>query len=234
MSSENGLQDMLDTVLNVKPGYPPYEIYTMQLRDEVKGLSQIVNKQEPKSVLEIGTAKGGSLYIWSRYLNTIENIVSLDLPGGEFGGGYSEQKATLFQNFSPSTKMAFIRDNSHRSEVYEKVKKLADNKFDFIFIDGDHTYDGVKKDFEMYSDLVSEGGIIALHDIVEHPDEEQEVQSRRETQNDLEERHLVWAESHSQCDVKKFWDEEVVTQYETEEIISHEKQTWAGIGVVYM
>jgi len=36
---------------------------------------------------------------------------------------------------------------------------------DFLFIDGDHSYEGVKKDFEMYSPLVKKEGIIAFHDI---------------------------------------------------------------------
>ena len=49
----------------------------------------------------------------------------------------------------------------------QKIKAiLKDNKVDFIYIDGDHNYEGVKKDFEMYSPLVRKGGIIAFHDIV--------------------------------------------------------------------
>jgi hypothetical protein len=39
----------------------------------------------------------------------------------------------------------------------------------FLFIDGDHTYEGVKKDFEMYSPLIRKGGFIAFHDIVPGP-----------------------------------------------------------------
>ena len=34
-------------------------------------------------------------------------------------------------------------------------------------IDGDHTYEGVKQDFEMYSPLVRDGGLIGFHDVVE-------------------------------------------------------------------
>jgi len=35
-----------------------------------------------------------------------------------------------------------------------------------LFIDWDHSYEGVKKDFEMYLPLVKEGGIVAFHDIL--------------------------------------------------------------------
>ena len=37
---------------------------------------------------------------------------------------------------------------------------------DFLFIDGDHTRAGVERDFTTYSELVADGGAIALHDIV--------------------------------------------------------------------
>jgi hypothetical protein len=35
---------------------------------------------------------------------------------------------------------------------------------DFIFIDGDHSYDGLRQDWEAWSGLVGAGGFIALHD----------------------------------------------------------------------
>jgi predicted O-methyltransferase YrrM len=38
-------------------------------------------------------------------------------------------------------------------------------KFDTIFIDGDHSYDGVKFDFDNALPLLEEGGIIIFHDI---------------------------------------------------------------------
>jgi predicted O-methyltransferase YrrM len=37
-------------------------------------------------------------------------------------------------------------------------------KVDFIFIDGDHSYDGISKDWRLYADKVRPGGIMALHD----------------------------------------------------------------------
>ena len=85
---------------------------------------------------------------------------------------------------------------------------LAGREIDLLFIDGDHTYEGVKKDFEMYSPLVGQGAIIAFHDIVVHPPE-------------------------SGCEVSKFW-REIKDNYESEEIVKDWGQDWAGIGVVYV
>jgi len=81
-------------------------------------------------------------------------------------------------------------------------------KLDFLFIDGDHTYEGVKRDFKMYSSLVKKGGIIAFHDIVEH-------------------------DPNSKCKVNRFWNE-VKNDYESLEIVEDKKQKWAGIGVIYL
>jgi predicted O-methyltransferase YrrM len=40
----------------------------------------------------------------------------------------------------------------------------GDANFDFVFIDGDHSYDGLKQDWEGWSALIAPGGLIALHD----------------------------------------------------------------------
>ena len=37
-------------------------------------------------------------------------------------------------------------------------------RLDFVFVDGDHSYDGLRVDYEGFSPLIAKGGIIALHD----------------------------------------------------------------------
>lgn len=39
-----------------------------------------------------------------------------------------------------------------------------DLKIDFLHIDADHSYEGVKQDFELYSKILNKGGIISIHD----------------------------------------------------------------------
>lgn len=75
----------------------------------------------------------------------------------------------------------------------------------FLSIDGDHTYEGVKQDFKMYSGLVER--VIALNDIVHHP-------------------------CVPDCQVDRFW-EEIKRKYKNKEIISSKNQNWAGIGIVF-
>jgi predicted O-methyltransferase YrrM len=35
---------------------------------------------------------------------------------------------------------------------------------DFLFIDGDHSYDGLKEDWEGWNGLIAPGGVVGLHD----------------------------------------------------------------------
>lgn len=60
----------------------------------------------------------------------------------------------------------FIKAKSE--EAYYNFFILQDIKIDFLFIDGDHSYEGVKNDFELYSKIMSENGIIMLHDTDEY------------------------------------------------------------------
>lgn len=57
----------------------------------------------------------------------------------------------------------FIHGDSKKQETLDELKIwLNGRKIDLLFIDGDHSYDGVKKDYELYSPLAN---VIAMHDI---------------------------------------------------------------------
>jgi hypothetical protein len=130
---------------------------------EYAELANRVAESEPETVLEIGTARGGSLFLWARFLDTVSHICSLDL--GSHIDNF-EERTQLFERFA-DINMDFVIADSHLPSTREKVAHLFyDQPIDFLLIDGDHSYEGVKSDFEMYSDLVSDGGLIAFHDIV--------------------------------------------------------------------
>lgn len=70
-----------------------------------------------------------------------------------------EEESSFFRsNFYPR----LIKSTS--IDAYYDFFVRQDIQIDFLFIDGDHSYEGVKSDFELYSNLLSPKGIIVLHD----------------------------------------------------------------------
>ena len=143
-------------------------LYCIQSKEELLPVLRKIKAQSPKVVLEIGTAGGATLFMLTRVADPTATVISLDLPDGPFGGGYSEQRVPLYQAFAqPEQTMHLMREDSHQPATLDKLKDLLQGRqIDFALIDGDHTYEGVKQDYEMYADLVRPGGLIAFHDIV--------------------------------------------------------------------
>ena len=91
------------------------------------------------------------------------------------------------------------------------------DKLDFLFIDGDHSYEGSKADFLLYKNYVREGGLIAFHDIV--PDiTTQKGSPVMLSKSEAGEVYLLWKE------LKK--------QYKHHEFVEDWKQDGLGIGVI--
>ena len=56
--------------------------------------------------------------------------------------------------------------DSHDPATLATLRRTLDGRrIDFLFVDGDHSYEGVRRDFELYTPFVRSGGIVALHDI---------------------------------------------------------------------
>ena len=139
---------------------------------EIEELYKVICDLNPKRVLEIGTARGGTLYLWTQAAQKEATLVSVDLPGGEFGGAYPASRVPFYQAFAQAAqKLHLLRMDSHLPQTKTAVSELfAGSKIDFAFIDGDHSYEGVKADFLQYGPLVRPGGVIAFHDILPRPD----------------------------------------------------------------
>ncbi len=103
----------------------------------------------------------------------------------------------------------FLRADSHDPQTLKRLRViLNDRPIDFLMIDGDHTYSGVKSDFEDYGPLVRSGGLVAFHDIAPGPAE-------------------------NVGGVPDFW-REVKSRFDHEEFVEDWKQGGFGIGVIRM
>ena len=54
-----------------------------------------------------------------------------------------------------------------RMDSVEAAKRVEDGSLDFVFIDGDHSYDGCKRDIAAWTPKVKLGGWIGGHDYSE-------------------------------------------------------------------
>lgn len=70
----------------------------------------------------------------------------------------SDEESFYRREFGPR----FIKETSENAFYNFFVPQ--DIKIDVLFIDGDHSYEGVKLDFDLYSTILSENGIIIIHD----------------------------------------------------------------------
>lgn len=143
-----------------------------QKQPELEQLIELLLERRPRVVLEIGTMDGGTLSAWCDVAPSKALIVSVDLPGGEWGGGYSTDREPHIRGFAgPDQKIVLIKGDSHTNEIRNKVSAVLPDPIDFLFIDGDHSSKGVANDFFDYRTLVAPGGLVAFHDILPHPQE---------------------------------------------------------------
>ena len=126
-------------------------------------------------VIEIGSLYGWTLRHFIHYSQPSSTVLAIDLPVRNFVGPHDWRVEKQEKNYKEEwpkwskenmTKLYLIPDSSQKQQTLDKTKEIFNNELiDFLFIDGDHTYNGVRKDYEMYGPLVRKGGIIAFHDI---------------------------------------------------------------------
>jgi predicted O-methyltransferase YrrM len=135
------------------------------LGDSAWLLYGLARSLKPKVCVEIGSARGRS-------------ACAIGLALRRNGGGrlyaIDPHSPTNWNDTNSVDSFAIINDHLRRAGVdgfVEIVRKTSgdaargwDKKIDLIFIDGDHSYEGVKSDWDLFLPHLNEFGVVVFHD----------------------------------------------------------------------
>jgi cephalosporin hydroxylase len=181
-----------------------------QKRAEILALLQLLQEVKPTRICEIGTAAGGTLALLCQVAASEARVLSIDI------GYRPEQIAANTRLAMRGQQVKCLAADSHAAETLHEVKDwLGGAKLDFLFIDGDHSFEGVSSDFALYRPLVrADEGIVAFHDIVP----------------DFKTRFGI-VTTADVGEVPKFWSQ-LKMEATTSEFVEDPEQDGMGIGVV--
>jgi cephalosporin hydroxylase len=130
---------------------------------ELRKFIDLLRERNVTRYLEIGARHGDTFYDVMCSLPAGSLGVAVDFPGGLWGTlkSMNALDRACVHLIEKGYRIKKILGNSTVPEIIDRVKCFG--QFDAALIDGDHTYNGVKNDWKIYSPMAS---IVALHDIV--------------------------------------------------------------------
>lgn len=135
-----------------------------QIPEEIWPFAEWLWNRRPHNVLEIGVRHGGTSALWHGLCTgTVAGIDWLEQDSLGKIGTWTRHTELIrtYPRFRSVLGDSHLQSTINRADIGET--------YDFIFFDGDHSYEGVKSDFTNYCPLLSAGGCIAFHDIVDTP-----------------------------------------------------------------
>lgn len=181
-----------------------------QKRGEIIPLLNRLATNPPRSLCEIGTAYGGTLFMLARACAPDATIISVDL-------GLPIARALLYPRMAVrQQRIICLRCDSRSQQTVQRIQRLLEMKsLDCLFIDGDHSLQAVTDDFSNYAPLVRAEGAIVLHDIV------------------MDYRTRFGIETSAATgSVPKFWDS-IKSGLDVEEFIELTGQDGYGLGLIH-
>ena len=144
--------------------------------------------------MEIGVFGGGTF-----------NYVSKHIKGKHIAVDMKIEEAVQERLKQTVKNCHIVIGDTHDYKTVKEVKTVLNGEtVDVLFIDGDHSAEGVERDYQMYKQFVSNNGLIFFHDIIK-------------------------SEFHTKhkCFVDVFWDKAPNPKYSIS--VSNE---WGGVGMI--
>lgn len=125
-----------------------------QIKEELYDFLKLLIENDVKKVLQIGLGHFGSTHFCLSLI--CDEVVTVEYDIKNIAN-YSNRELLYNQN-----KEYFIYGSSIDETIINKAKAFGE--FGAVFIDGNHSYEYVKADWQNYSQLVKTGGIVSFHD----------------------------------------------------------------------
>jgi len=118
-----------------------------------------------KNILEIGSYIGASACCFGAALRGIGSgrVICIDTWNNDAMTEGNRDTWQEFQNNTVSYKDRIIAIRGYSTAVVDEVAAHV-KSLDLLFIDGDHSYEGVKADWEAYKRFLRPGSIAVFHD----------------------------------------------------------------------
>lgn len=180
-------------------------LQVQQIPIEYLGLLKFFKSNNISTYLELGVANGGSFFINSIFSQKTTNLIHCvdclaykDAPHVRQTFDKINNKVSKLKEFFPEKTINFF--NMTTDEFFDQNSQT----YDCIFIDADHSYEGVMKDYVNSLKFVNKNGWLIFHDI-----------------------------NNDDTGVCKAWNE-VKNNHKIESIFSHEFSKGCGIGILRM
>lgn len=122
--------------------------------DVCQFIGSLIKMNGYKNVLEIGVFEGET---------SVKMIEALPIGGKYTGIDINDYRKLDFNKAGKGW-------NFILGESINVLKTMPENQFDFIFVDGDHSWENILPEFKEIERVIKPGGVIAYHDSVHLPD----------------------------------------------------------------
>jgi len=146
-----------------------YDIPSLMSSSDLDAIYKLVSYlPENSNILEIGCFLG-SVTCTIKEACKSSNLYCVDVWSDEVHNRYMQgyDRKTINKDIT-SNSIEWQKNTNHLENVYmyknNSMYVEFDTKFDFIFIDGDHTYNNVRAELIKYSKYLTPNGYIAGHD----------------------------------------------------------------------
>jgi cephalosporin hydroxylase len=115
----------------------------------------------PKAIIEIGVGLAASDIAFAEALrqNGRGHLFAVDVTQFSI-----DRSRRLLGYHGLARFVTFFKGNSRDVSTRDQVAAMA-GKAEILFIDGDHSFEGARADFELFHELVADGGVIVFHDV---------------------------------------------------------------------